>query len=65
VIGVAAAQAGVVAVDLDRLYRGYTPALDDRLLADQTTVDASGNPVAAEVLAISDEPFDWLAEMTP
>jgi hypothetical protein len=51
----------VVAVDLDRLYRG-TPDLAGRLLADPAQV-VDGAPVAAELLAISDLPFDWLLEL--
>ena len=65
VIGVAAAVAGVVAVDLDRLYTGTTPSLQDRLLADHAVVDSTGEPVAAQLLALSGAPFDGLSVMSP
>jgi predicted phage baseplate assembly protein len=61
VVAVAAAVPGVLAVDLDRLYRG-TPDLAERLLADGAQA-VDGTPVAAELLAISDLPFDWLLEL--
>lgn len=64
VIATAAAVPGVVGVDLDRLYRGNTPSLDERLPSATAGIDAAGNPLAAELLAISDDPFDWLQVMT-
>ena len=55
---------GVPAVDVDLLYRGSV-----RLIAgtpgrrSRRDVDAAGQPVASELLAIADAPFDWLQEM--
>lgn len=64
VIASAAAVPGVVAVDLDRLYRtGSTPGLRERLVADPPDVTPAGAPVAAQLLAMADDPFDWLEEM--
>lgn len=63
VIARAASVPGVVAIDLDRLYRGGTPSLDDLLVADAPHADALGNPVASELLAIAEDPFDWVQEM--
>jgi predicted phage baseplate assembly protein len=62
VIAVAAAVVGVVAVDLDRLYRTGTPSLQERLVAAPAGVVA-GQPVATELLALSASPLDWLQEM--
>jgi hypothetical protein len=62
VIAVAASVVGVVAVDLDRLYRDATPALQERLVAEAAAVGA-GDVVAAELLSLSPDPFDWLKEM--
>jgi len=56
--------AGVLAVDIDRLYTGATPALSDRLLAQQAGVDAAGNAIAAGLLVLDDAPLDWLELMT-
>ena len=61
VIATAAAVPGVVAVDLDRLYRA-TAGLQPRLLADPARV-AGSSLVGVELLALSDAPFDWLQEM--
>jgi hypothetical protein len=61
VIATAAAVPGVVAVDLDRLYRA-TAGLQPRLLADPARVTGS-SLVGVELLALSDAPFDWLQEM--
>jgi len=55
---------GVLAVDVDRLYTGGTPALSDRLLAQQAGVDAAGNAIAAGLLLLDDAPLDWLEPMT-
>jgi predicted phage baseplate assembly protein len=65
VIAAAASVPGVVAIDLDRLYRGTGATLEERLVADPPHADANGDPVAAELLAIADAPFDWVQEMTP
>ena len=54
---------GVVAVDLDLLYRtGTAPSLQPRLVADPARV-VGGQPLATELLVISDADFDWLLEM--
>jgi hypothetical protein len=62
VTATAVAVPGVDAIDLDRLYRGGSPTLADRLVAAPATVDPAGEPVAAELLALSPNPFDWLQE---
>jgi len=63
VIAAAAAVPGVVAVDLDLLYRsGASATLQERLVADPAHV-VTGNPVGAELLAISDAVFDELEAM--
>lgn len=70
VVAVAASVPGVAAVDLDRFYRadasashrGRPPARS--LVAAPAGVDATGNPTAAELLALADDPFDWLQELT-
>jgi predicted phage baseplate assembly protein len=61
VIAVAASVVGVVAVDLDRLYRGGAPTLMSRLVAQPPQL-TEPTPLGAEVLALSPEPFDWLLE---
>jgi len=63
VIAAAAAVPGVVAVDLDLLYRsGTTATLSERLVADPAKAVA-GKPVGAELIAISDAAFDELEPM--
>lgn len=62
VIATAATVPGVVAIDLDRLYRGGPPALRKRLVASQATASA-GTILAAELLALHPDPFDWRGEM--
>jgi len=63
VVAVAAAVPGVVAVDLDLLHRvGTTPKLEVRLVADPARVQA-GEPLAAELLAISTTALDLPLEM--
>jgi hypothetical protein len=69
--------AGVVAVDLDRLYRVAAPVppepgwppnpgfLSPHLRAVAPRADAGGAPLAAELLTVATDPFDWLVEMTP
>lgn len=59
VIAVAANVPGVLAVDLDLLYRDE-PGLADRLLAESARLDEAGYPVAAELLSLSPDPFDSL-----
>ncbi len=61
VVAIAAAVPGVVAVDLDRLYRGAA-SLQERLVADPARV-SGGEPLAAELLALPDLPLDWLEEL--
>lgn len=58
---VAAGVAGVVGVDLDRLYVG-APGLHQRLLADPARA-VGGAAVAAALLALHEEPFDGLVVM--
>ena len=55
---------GVLAVDVDRLYTGGTPALSDRLLAQQPAVGAGGSAIAAGLLVLDDAQFDWLEQLT-
>lgn len=65
VIAAAAHVAGVVAVDLDRLYRlGSGPLLSPRLFATVASVAADGTPTGTELLGLAEEPFDWLEAMT-
>ncbi len=65
VIAAAAGVAGVVAVDLDRLYRlGSGPLLSPRLFATVASVAADGTPTGTELLGLAEEPFDWLEAMT-
>ena len=57
----------MLAVDLDRFYRGSTPTLEDRLYPAAATVDAQGKGVAAELLLLDTDtftpPFGYLEEM--
>jgi hypothetical protein len=64
VIAVAHSVAGVLAVDVDRLYTGASPGLADRLLAQQPAVGAGGTAIAAGVLVLDPAPLDWLEVMT-
>lgn len=68
-ITVAQAVAGVVAVDLSRLYGGTEPppqsvagSLQDRLLASRMRAK-DGEPLAAELLTLDPAPFDELEAM--
>lgn len=65
---------GVLAVDVDRLYRVAPPSpaepgwppftwLATRLLAAAPRADASGAALAAELLTVAEDPFDWLVEL--
>lgn len=63
IIAVAQAVEGVLGIDLDRFYRGTMIALEERLLPDAATVDGLGNVVAAELLLLDTDPFDYLEEM--
>ena len=64
VIAVAHSVAGVLAVDVDRLYPGMSPGLAERLLAQRPAVGAGGTAIAAGVLVLDPAPFDWLEAMT-
>jgi Baseplate J-like protein len=68
-IATAQAVAGVLAIDLSRLYGGSTPvsqttsgSLQDRLLAAQMRVE-NGTPQPAELLTLDTAPFDALEAM--
>jgi predicted phage baseplate assembly protein len=63
VISVVHSVAGVIAVDVDWLYAGATPALDDRLLAQMPSVDAAGAAIPAGLLVLDPAPFDELEAM--
>ncbi|MFE7836525.1 baseplate J/gp47 family protein [Streptomyces sp. NPDC057474] len=63
VVSVAASVPGVVAVDLDLLYRGDKARLEDHLPAAGAAVGPDGRPLAAELLALAEGPFDRLQEM--
>jgi hypothetical protein len=66
VIATAGGVPGVVAVDLDRLYRigAGGPLLNDRLFANVASVASDGTPTGTELLGLSENPFDWLGAMT-
>jgi hypothetical protein len=56
--------AGVLAVDVDRLYTGTTAGRADRLLAQQPSVGVNGTAIPAGLLELDPAPFDWLEVMT-
>jgi len=64
VVAVAHGVAGVLGVDVDRLYTGSTPDIADRLLAARAGVSTGGEPIAAGLLLLNPAPFDWLEVMT-
>jgi hypothetical protein len=64
VIAAVHAVAGVLAVDVDRLYAGDVPGLADRLLALRPSVGPAGTPLAAGLLLLDPAPLDWLEPMT-
>ena len=64
VMAVAHTVAGVLAVDVDRLYLGATPSLADRLLAQQAAVGPGGTAIPAGVLVLDTAPLDWIEELT-
>lgn len=66
VIATAASVDGVLAVDLDRLYRvgAGSPLLRERLFALGARVADDGTAIGAELLGLSADPFDWLEVMT-
>lgn len=62
---VAHSVAGVLAVDVDRLYVGGTPVgLAERLLAQRAAVGTNYAAIPAGVLVIDDAPFDALEQMS-
>lgn len=64
---VAAIQAvpGVIAVDVDKLYRsGSAPSLQQRLLAELPVLSPNGQLPAAELLTLDGAPLDQLGVMT-
>jgi len=64
VISVIQAVPGVVAVDVDKLYRsGSTPSLQQRLLAELPVLSPNGQLPAAELLTIDAAPFGQLGVM--
>ena len=64
IIAVASAVSGVVAVDLDRFYlQGSSITRNDRLPAALPYANASGQPIAAELLLLAAGPLDYLEEM--
>lgn len=64
VVAVAHTVAGVLAVDVERLYTGTTAGLAERLLAQQPAVGPGTTAIPAGVLVLDDAEFDWLEEMT-
>ena len=67
VIAAAQAVSGVVAIDLDRLYRTTppfaTPAAHPRLTAAMPALGPDGMMIAAELLTLDPGPLDWLTVM--
>jgi hypothetical protein len=61
---VAHTAAGVLAVDVDRLYTGSTPGLAERLLAQTSAVGPEGTAIPAGLLELDPAPLDWLEVMT-
>jgi hypothetical protein len=57
--------AGVLAVDVDRLYlTGTAAGISERLLAQRAAVGANGTAVPAGVLVLDAAPFDSLEQLT-
>ena len=64
VIAAIQAVAGVVAVDVDKLYRSdAAPSLQQRLLAELPVTPANGQLPAAELLTLDPAPLDQLGVM--
>jgi len=64
-IAVIQAVPGVIAVDVDKLYRsGSTPSLQQRLLAELPVLSPNGQLPAAELLTLDAAPLDQLGVMT-
>ena len=65
VIAVVQAVSGVLATDVDKLYRsGSTATLETRLLAALPEIGANGALVGAELLTLDDAPLDSLGVMS-
>ncbi len=65
VYAVIQAVAGVIAADIDKLYRtGTFSKLNHRLLADRPIDDGAGGLSASELLTLHAAPLDQLSEMT-
>ncbi len=64
VVSVVHGVAGVVAVDVDRLYTGSVPLLDDRLLAQRPHAGTGGTAQPAGLMLLHPDPLDWLEAMT-
>ena len=56
--------AGMLAIDVDRLYLGASPGRSERLLAQQPAVGPGGSAIPAGLLALDGAPFDWLETIT-
>ena len=64
VISVIQAVPGVIAVDVDKLYRsGANASLQQRLLAELPVLSANGQLPAAELLTLDAAPLDQLGVM--
>ena len=64
VIAVIQAVPGVIAVDVDKLYRsGANASLQQRLLAELPVLSPNGQPSAAELLTLDPAPLDQLGVM--
>jgi hypothetical protein len=63
VVATCAGVPGVTAVDLDRLYRTSSPSLKDTLVAAPASATSAGTALGGELLALSDDPLDWLQQM--
>jgi hypothetical protein len=64
VVAAAHGVAGVLGVDVDRLYKGTAATLADRLLAAQASVSPGGTAAAAGLLLLDPAPLDWLEALT-
>src|SRR5262249_14773813 len=65
VISVIQAVPGVIAVDVDKLYRsGNMPSLQQRLFAELPVLSPTGRLLAAELLTLDAAPLDQLGVMT-
>jgi hypothetical protein len=64
IVSTAHTVAGVLGVDVDRLYKGATAGLADRLLAQRPAVGAGGSALPAGLLMLDPAPVDWLEQLT-